>query len=120
MAIVGTRFVVSDNSGANQVQCIRIVDKVPRIRVGTMILVSVKSMKHKGKVAKGDLKFAIVVELKSPQRRLDGSHFTSSRNAVVLVSATKQPLGTRILGLVPYEVRQYGCAKLLSLAARTI
>jgi large subunit ribosomal protein L14 len=120
MALVGTRFYVSDNSGAKEVQCIRIVDKGARIHLGTMLLVSVKAMKHKGKVAKGDLQFAIVVELKTGQRRRDGSHIASSRNAVVLVSQNKQPLGTRILGLVPYEVRRYDGAKLLSLAARTI
>ena len=120
MALVGTRFYVSDNSGAKQVQCIRIVDKVPRICVGTMLLVSVKSIKQKGKVAKGDLKFAIFVGLKTKQTRMDGSQYASSRNSVVLVSAQKQPLGTRILGLVPYELRQRDCMKLLSLATRTI
>jgi large subunit ribosomal protein L14 len=120
MALVGTRFAVSDNSGAKLVQCIRILDKGSSIRVGTMLLVSVKTMKHKGKVAKGDVTCAIVVELKTKQRRADGSQFSCARNAVVLVSPAKQPLGTRILGAVPYEVRQFECAKLLSLAARTM
>jgi large subunit ribosomal protein L14 len=85
-----------------------------------MLLVSVKSMKQKGRVAKGDLKFAIVIGLQANHARLDGSHLAASKNTVVLVSANKQPIGTRILGLVPYELRRQNCIKLLSLAARTV
>lgn len=120
MALVGTRFYVSDNSGAKSVQCIRIMDRVPRIQVGTMLLVAIKSLKHTGKVSKGEMKCAIVVGLKTNQRRADGSTFAVSRNAVILVSPQKQPLGTRIFGLIPYELRAHDCMKLLSLATRTL
>jgi len=120
MALIGTRFHVSDNSGAKQVQCIRLVDKTTRVFIGSIILVSVKQVKHKGKVTKGDIRLAIIVELKSKQSRYDGNQFACSRNAVVLISETKQPIGTRILGTVPYELRQNDCLKLLSLATSTI
>ncbi len=121
MAIVGTKFEVSDNSGAKQVQCIRIVSKEKRATIGSIILVSIKQLKHKDKVSKGDLKLAVIVELKTNKNRYDGNSFSSNRNAVVLINDMNcLPTGTRILGTVPYELRQRNCLKLISLGTNTI
>ena len=123
MPLVGTKFVVSDNSGAKQVQCIRLVNKMNTLSIGSIIYVSIKKIrsgKYKEKITKGSLHLAILVELKKKQHRLDGNSFSSSRNAVVLINESFQPIGTRILGLVPYELRKKNCLKLLSLGTHTL
>lgn len=117
MIIVGTQCEVADNSGAKKVECIRTETKSASI--GDTILVSVKQVKHKGKLSKGDISLAIVTETKGRTFRKDGNSFVCSRNAVVLVSAQKNPIGTRVLGTVPYELRQKNALKILSLASRT-
>jgi large subunit ribosomal protein L14 len=117
MIQVGTRLEVADNSGAKTVQCIRTDKK--SVFIGDTILVSIKQMKHKGKVSKGDMSLAIVTETKKRTHRMDGTSFVCSRNAVVLVSAQGIPIGTRIYGSVPYELRAKNAVRLVSLATKT-
>jgi len=116
--LVGTTFEVSDNSGAKRVQCIRLVDK--KLELGCMIQVSIQKAKPGGKVTKGEVRFAIIVELKKPTLRADGNFLRYARNAVVLVNEKKAPIGTRILGSAPFEVRAYNCSKFLSIANQTV
>jgi len=123
MALVGTRFYVSDNSGAKQVQCIRLVNKKNRAFIGSILLVSIKKVrpgKNKEKIVKGNLQLGIVMELKKIQHRLDGNSFVFSRNAIVLLTEKYQPIGTRIIGTVPYELRKKNSLKLLSLGTNTL
>ena len=130
MVLLGTRFAVSDNSGAKSAICIKIQDSCSRgtskgkqPHIGSTVLVSIKQVKKKDRgsagsasLNKGSLHLGVLVEMKKQERRKDGSSFACSRNSIVLLTEAKQPLGTRILGLVPYEVRQNGLLKLLSLA----
>lgn len=126
MALVGTRFHVSDNSGAKQVQCIQIVDTKDTsstLSIGSTVRVSIKQIrpgKHKEKIVKGNIHLGILVELKKKHHRLDGNSFSSSRNAIVLINESNQPIGTRILGIVPYELRKKNFLKLLSLGTTTL
>lgn len=91
-------------------------------RVGAVLVVSVKTVvrKHKSKVKKGHLYKAVLCETKKHTLRLDGSLVACARNTSILLSAQHTPLGSRIQGLTPYELRVKGKTKLLSLSLANV
>ena len=70
-----TNLNVADNSGARQVQCIKVLGGSHRryAGIGDIIKVSVKDAIPRGKVKKGDVYNAVVVRTKKGVRRPDGS-----------------------------------------------
>ncbi|MCA3668577.1 MAG: 50S ribosomal protein L14, partial [Methylobacterium sp.] len=102
-----TNLDVADNSGARRVMCIKVLGGSKRkyAGVGDIIVVSVKEAIPKGRVKKGDVMKAIVVRTAKDIRRADGSVIRFDRNAAVLVNKDKEPIGTRIFGPVPRELR---------------
>ena len=109
---------VADNSGAKKVQCIKVLGGSKRryAGVGDIIKVAVQDVIPQGKVKKGDVCFAVVVRTKSVIKRIDGSSIKFTDNAVVLLNAQKQPIGTRIFGPVARELRSAQFMKIVSLA----
>ena len=119
MIQIGTRLQVSDNSGAKSVECIKVLNKLKSASIGDIIVISVKSTisKQKSKVDKGGVYKALIVETLTGAQRKDGSSIQFGRNSVVLLSQQGGPIGTRILGLVTYELRKKNQSKILSLAS---
>lgn len=118
-----TNLDVADNSGARRVQCIKVLGGSKRrvAGVGDVIIVSVKEAIPQGRVKKGDVKRALVVRTAADIRREDGTVIRFDRNAVVLVNTNGEPVGTRVFGPVPRELRATGNAnKILSLAAEVL
>ena len=117
-----SKLAVADNSGARQVQCIKILGGSHRhyARIGDVIKVSVKDAIPRGKVKKGDVMDAVVVRTASGVRRHDGSKIKFDKNAVVLLSAQLQPVGTRIFGPVTRELRSEKFMKIISLAPEVL
>ena len=122
MIMVGTRLQVSDNSGAKSVECIKLLNNLQQASIGDTIIVSIKDTiaKQKSKVEKGGVYKALIVETVSGVQRKDGSVLKFARNSVVLLSAQGSPIGTRILGLVTYELRKRNQSKILSLASTVV
>jgi len=100
-----TMLNVADNSGAKKVCCFGIYAG-DTAAVGDCIMVSVKSAIPNGKVKKGDKYKAIIVRTRAPIRRKFGDDLSFGDNAVVLITEKGDPLGTRVMGLVPREVPQ--------------
>ena len=124
MIQVGTNLFVADNSGARNVQCIKVLHK-PKQQMGytgATLVVSVQSLvrKQKSKVKKGHMYRAIVCETKRMKPRADGSLLRCSRNTVILLSLQNNPIGSRIQGLTPYDLRVKNHMKLLSLSLANI
>ena len=117
-----TRLDVADNSGARQVQCIKVLggSKKTSAQVGDIIVVSVKDAIPRGRVNKGDKSKALVVRTTAPVRRSDGTITRFDRNAVVLINNNKEPIGTRIFGPVTRELRGLGFMKIISLAPEVL
>ena len=116
-----TDMVVADNSGARRARCFRILGQNKRYAyVGDVIRVSIKEAQPDGIVKKGQVCLAIVVRTKHPVRRSDGSYLRFDNNAVVLIDATKNPIGTRILGPVARELRDKNFMKIISLAPEVL
>jgi len=113
---------VADNSGARRVACIKVLGGSKRryARIGDIIRVSVKEAIPRGKVKKGEVLRAVVVRTRQGVRRPDGSKIAFDGNAVVLLNAQDQPIGTRIFGPVTRELREEKFMKIVSLAAEVL
>jgi large subunit ribosomal protein L14 len=117
-----TNLDVADNSGARRVQCIKVLGGSKRkyATVGDIIVVSVKDAIPRGRVKKGSVIKAIVVRTAKAIRRADGSVIRFDRNAAVLINAQGEPVGTRIFGPVPRELRAKNHMKIISLAPEVL
>ncbi|MEL6817623.1 MAG: 50S ribosomal protein L14 [Pseudomonadota bacterium] len=117
-----TNLDIADNSGARRVQCIKVLGGSKRkyASVGDIIVVSVKEAIPRGRVKKGDVMKAVVVRTAKDIRRPDGSVIRFDGNAAVLVNNNKEPIGTRIFGPVPRELRGRQHMKIISLAPEVL
>ena len=117
-----TNLDVADNSGARRVQCIKVLGGSKRryASVGDVIVVSVKEAIPRGRVKKGDVMKAVVVRTAKDIRRTDGSVIRFDGNAAVIVDNKSDPVGTRIFGPVPRELRAKRHMKIISLAPEVL
>ena len=83
-------------------------------------MVAVKEALPNAKVKKGDVLKAVVVRTKKEIRRQDGSYIRFDDNSAVLVSASREPIGTRIFGPVARELRAKRFMKIISLAPEVL
>ncbi|UCG78678.1 MAG: 50S ribosomal protein L14 [Nitrospirota bacterium] len=122
MIQVETLLDVADNSGAKKVQCIKVLGGYRRryARVGDVIVASVKNAMPEGQVKKGNKVKAVVVRTRKETKRSDGSCIRFDQNAVVLINAQGEPLGTRIFGPVARELRWKDFTKIISLAPEVL
>ena len=113
---------VADNSGAKEVQCIKVLggSKHNIAKLGDIIVVSVKNALPNGKVKKGDIFRALIVRTAKEVKRSDGSTIKFDNNAVVLINKTKEPIGTRIFGPIAREIRSRGFMRIISLAPEVL
>lgn len=118
-----SRLAATDNSGARQLLCIRVLGGSRRryAQVGDVIVASVKTANPAGNVKRKSIVKAVVVRTKSPIRRADGTTVRFDDNAaVVLDEDDRNPKGTRIFGPVPRELREKGYSKIISLAPEVL
>ena len=113
---------VADNSGARRVMCIKVLGGSHRkyASIGDIIVVSVKDAIPRGRVKKGQVMKAVVVRTATDIRRPDGTVIRFDKNAAVLLNNQKEPIGTRIFGPVPRELRAKNHMKIISLAPEVL
>jgi len=117
-----SRLSAADNSGAKEVQCIKVLGGSKRryAGIGDIIKVSVKQAIPRGKVKKGEVYNAVIVRTKKGVRRSDGSLIRFDGNAVVMLNSKLEPIGTRIFGPVTRELRSGKFMKIISLAPEVL
>lgn len=117
-----SKLTVADNSGAQLVQCVKVLGGSKRkvASVGDIIVVSVKKAIPRGKVKKGDVHRAVIVRTAKEIHRPDGSAIRFDRNAAVLINKSGEPIGTRIFGPVTRELRAKKFMKIVSLAPEVL
>jgi large subunit ribosomal protein L14 len=122
MIQVETQLNAADNSGAKRLYCIKVLGGTRRryASVGDIIVVSVQEAIPNAKVKKGDVLKAVVVRTKKEVRRPDGSYIKFDDNSAVLITAAKEPIGTRIFGPVARELRAKQFMKIISLAPEVL
>lgn len=117
-----TRMKVADNSGAREVQTIKVLGGSGRktANIGDVVVVSVKQATPGGVVKKGEVVKAVIVRTRSGVRRRDGSYIKFDDNACVIIRDDKTPRGTRIFGPVARELRDNNFMRIVSLAPEVL
>ena len=117
-----TNLVVADNSGARSVRVIRQYGGSHRktSSIGDIVLCAVKDAIPNGKVKKSDVVKGVIVRVKHPILRKDGSTIAFDDNAVVIIDNDGNPVGTRVFGPVARELRDKGYMKIVSLAVEVL
>jgi large subunit ribosomal protein L14 len=120
MIQVQTILNVADNSGAQQIMCIRVLRAKTYASYGDVIVGVVKKASPNAAVKKSDIVRCVVVRTKSKRRRNDGSTINFDDNAVVVVNKEGNPRGTRVFGPVARELREMNYMKIVSLAPEVV
>jgi len=126
MIQIQTLLKVADNSGGKLVRCLKILKKGQKPRygqIGDVIVVSIQQIRSKNKltskVKKGDVLFAVIVKTRFNLKRDIGLSLSFNQNSVVLLNKQFKPIATRVLGLMPRELRNNKFAKIISLSSGT-
>lgn len=117
-----TRLTVADNSGAKEVMCIKVLGGTRRrfAGLGDVVVASVKKAVPGAEVKAGDVVKGVIVRVRQPVRRKDGSYVRFDGNALCLVDQDGNPRGTRIFGAVARELRDRNFMKIVSLAQEVV
>ena len=117
-----SRLKVTDNSGAKEILCIRVLGGSKRryARFGDIIVATVKDANPTGNIKKKSVVKAVVVRTRDQIRRADGSTICFDDNAAVIIGEDKNPKATRVFGPVPRELRDLGYSKIISLAPEVL
>ena len=117
-----TKLDVADNSGAKQVQCVKVLGGSKRMSagLGDIIMVAVQQALPGGKLKKGDVRKAVIVRTVNPLKRDDGSYIRFDKNSAVILNNNHEPIGTRIFGPVARELRNRKFTKICSLAPEVL
>ena len=123
-----SRMEVADNSGARLAMVIGVLGASTErgrftrlsMSVGDRVRVAIKAASPNGDVKSGDKALAVIVRVKYPVRRDDGSYVRFDSNACVLIDEDGNPKGTRIFGAVARELREKNYMKIVSLAPEVV
>jgi len=117
-----TLLNVADNSGAKQVQCIKVLGGSRRryASIGDIIVVAVKVALPNAQIKKGGIEKAVVVRTHKEFHRPDGTFIRFDDNACVVIDANNNPKGKRIFGPVARELREKDFMKIVSLAPEVL
>jgi len=133
-----TMVAVVDNTGAKVAMVVNVYKgstarrgkkRLKSARIGDIVLVTVKKSLPNSEFSGGtDRKDrskrrkakAVVVRMRAPTRRPDGSYVRFDSNAVVLLDEKNEPRGTRIFGAVARELREKNFMKIISLAEEVV
>jgi len=122
MIQIQSNLKVADNSGARELQCIKVLggSKKKYGRIGDVIVASVKDAIPDSNVKKGSVVKAVIVRTKKENRRTDGTYIKFDDNAAVLINKNNEPLGTRVFGPVARDLRAKGFVKIVSMAPEVL
>ncbi len=102
-----TNLVVADNTGAKRAMCFRILkQRKEYAHLGDFIRVAIKEASPTGAIRKGQVATAVIVRTGQPLVREDGQRVHFDQNACILVDSKFNPIGSRVFGPVPRELRE--------------
>lgn len=117
-----SRLVVTDNSGAKEILCIKVLwgSKRRYAHVGDIIVWAVKKADPHGAIKRKKIVKAVVVRTKKEIIRKDGVIVRFDDNACVIIDEKKEPKATRIFWPVARELKNRGFQKIISLAPEVV
>lgn len=141
MILKQTRLIVADNTGGRVAMCIGMLGNPNHVAsIGRIINVAIKEAKpipsseqsnnsnsSSGssstagtKVKQGQVHKALIIRTRKEFQRPDGRVLRFDDNACVLLAPDLKPLGTRVVGPVPAELKKGNWLKILSLSSKVI
>lgn len=110
---------IADNSGAKVVRVFRVLGGTRRryAAVGDIVVASVQTAEPRKQVKKKDIVKVMVVRTRNAIRRPDGSYIRFDDNAAVVLDAKKEPVGTRVFGPFPRDLKAMGHDKLMTMVS---
>jgi len=113
---------VADNSGAKTIRCFRVLggSRKRYAKLGDIIVASVQVAEPRKAVKKKDVVKAVVVRVRAPVRRIDGTRIRFDENAAVLIDEKRKPVATRVFGPIPREIREKGFEEIFTLAEEIV
>lgn len=119
-----SKLKVIDNTGAKVIKCIKVLGASRKrfARIGDEIVATVKEAMPHGTVKEHSIVYAVVVRQRKEIRRKDGSYIRFDDNAAIILEerGSKNPLGTRVFGPIPRELKIHGYSKIISLAPEVL
>jgi len=103
---------VADNSGAKLAKCIKVLGGKKKVaKIGDIVVVSIKKLRENNpkklsKLKKKDIFKALVIRTKSSLRKKNGFYCKFHENSVVFLDKQKNPVGTRITGFMPKQLKK--------------
>lgn len=117
MVQLRTKRKVVDNSGVREVRCIQVKrSKMSEGTVGKEVVASVTKVRPGSTWKRGDLVNGLRVMVKKEMRRRGGRWLRQEVNGRVLLNKKGEPIGTRVTGGVPMELRRIGFGKIVSMS----
>lgn len=113
---------VADNSGAQTIRCIQVKGGHWHRygQLGDIIVASVQTAKPRKTVKKKDVVKAVIVRQRRNYKRKNGTYISFDDNAVVIINDKKEPVGTRIFGPIPREIKDMGYNKVIELGPELV
>jgi len=117
-----TMLRVADNSGAKLVRCINVLGPSNRRvgRIGDIVVGAVRKRLPTSDIEKGQIVRGVIVRTRKAHRRKDGTYIKFDDNAIVLLNANNEPIGTRVFGPVARELRDKKMMRIISLAPEVL
>lgn len=117
-----TILKVIDNSGAKIVRCFKVLGGSRRryAQIGDIVVASVQVAEPRKEIKKKAIVKALIVRQKKAFRRKDGSYIRFDENAAILLNDKKEPVGNRIFGPIPREIKEKGFTKVAALSPELV
>jgi large subunit ribosomal protein L14 len=88
--------------------------------VGDIVCVAIKKWLPTCQLDNKKVHKCVIIRTTHPVKRPDGSYVRFDGNAAVMIDAEGNPIGTRIFGAVPRELRDKHFMKIISLASEVV
>lgn len=106
-----------DNSGVREVRCIQVKRaKASEGSLGHVIVASVTKVRPGSTWKRGDIVNGVRVIVKKERSRKGGRWLRFESNGMVVLNKKNEPIGTRVIGVMPTELRRRGYGKIVSMS----
>jgi large subunit ribosomal protein L14 len=106
-----TRSIINivDNSGIVKIRCIKIIKKHYFLFgfLGDVLIGSIYKGNYLKNLGKKRIYYVLIIGIKRWTKRFNGIYFKNDKNCGLLLSLTKDFLGTRIDHFVPHEIKKF-------------
>jgi large subunit ribosomal protein L14 len=117
-----SKLHVMDNSGGREAHCIKVLKSQKSASIGDIVVVSLRRITKISKrtfkarkVSLGKIYRVFILQTRKNVIRYDGSSIGFAKNSGILLNRQDQPVGTRIKGSFPMDMRTSDHLKTMSL-----